>query len=359
LATDNIFIDISHIGRYTVCPVINGLSDHDAQVIRLENIFTHKKLNETKIIRNFDKYSVGDFKIKLSHETWDDIFSESDINKMLNNFHNTYLRIFYSCFTEKKIIVNMKESTWMTRSIKISLNHRRELYLNSKHSNDPTLKEFYKLYCKILSRVIKEAKKRQYNKRILTSKNKTKTIWNIVKTETGKKTEKEGIPLINYNGLLIDNQQAISSIFNNYFSTIAEEIIGTNQNDRITHLNSRDQLKNISQNTGLSYPSIKFRYTSTQEIGKIIKSLKTKNSHGYDEISVKILKWSTPFIVSPLTFICNKCLEMGIFPSRLKFLIVKPIYKTGNKLNIANFRPISQLTSFSKVFEKIIYSRMY
>jgi hypothetical protein len=128
--------------------------------------------------------------------------------------------------------MNKKESTWMTRGIKISINHKRELYLNSKHSNDPTLKEFYKLYYKILSRVIKKAKKQQYNKRILTSKNKTKTIWNIIKTETGRKTEKEGIPLINHNGLLIDDQQIISSIFNNYFSTIAEEIIGTNQNDR-------------------------------------------------------------------------------------------------------------------------------
>jgi hypothetical protein len=86
---DNIFIDITHIGRYIVCPVINGLSDHDAHVIRLENIFTHKELNETKIIRNFDKYSIGDFKIKLSYETWDNIFSESDVNKMYNKFHNT------------------------------------------------------------------------------------------------------------------------------------------------------------------------------------------------------------------------------------------------------------------------------
>jgi hypothetical protein len=138
-----------------------------------------------------------------------------------------------------------------------------------------------------------------------------------------------------------------------------EEIIGTNQNDRLTHLNSRDQSNNISQNIGLSYHSIKFSYTSTQEIGKIIKSLKTKNSHEYDEISVRILKWSIPFIISPLTYICNKCLELGIFPSRLKISIVQPIYKPGNRFNIANFRSISLLTSFSKVFEKIIYSRMY
>jgi hypothetical protein len=41
----------------------------------------------------------------------------------------------------------------------------------------------------------------------------------------------------------------------------------------------------------------------------MIKSLKTTNAQGYDEISVKILKWSAPFISSPLTYICNKSLE--------------------------------------------------
>jgi hypothetical protein len=50
---------------------------------------------------------------------------------------------------------------------------------------------------------------------------------------------------------------------------------------------------------------------------------------------------------------------MGVFPSTLKFSIVKPIYKAGDKLNIANFRPVSLLISFSKGFEKMIYSRMY
>jgi hypothetical protein len=50
---------------------------------------------------------------------------------------------------------------------------------------------------------------------------------------------------------------------------------------------------------------------------------------------------------------------MGTFPSRLKFSVEKPIYKFRDRFNIANFRPVSLLTSFSKVFEKIIYSTMY
>jgi hypothetical protein len=61
LAIDNIYIDKTHIWSYTVCPVINGLSDHDAQVIRLENVLIHKQLSETRIVRNFGKYSVMGF----------------------------------------------------------------------------------------------------------------------------------------------------------------------------------------------------------------------------------------------------------------------------------------------------------
>lgn len=49
----------------------------------------------------------------------------------------------------------------------------------------------------------------------------------------GKKTVKDGLSLLNYNHTLIDNQQAIADIFNNYFSAVVEEIVGTNQTDRI------------------------------------------------------------------------------------------------------------------------------
>jgi hypothetical protein len=83
-----------------------------------------------------------------------------------------------------------------------------------------------------------------------------------------------------------------------------------------------------------------------------------KESSGYDEICTKILKISAPFISSPLSYICNKSMLSGTFPTRLKYAIVKPLFKKGNKEKVANYRPISLLTSFSKVFEKIIYDRL-
>ena len=91
----------------------------------------------------------------------------------------------------------------------------------------------------------------------------------------------------------------------------------------------------------------------------IIKSLRTKDSCGYDEIPIKILKLSAPFIISPLTYICNKSLSSGVFPGTLKYPIIKPVHKNGDKLLTTNYRPVSLLTFFSKIFEKLIYSRLY
>jgi Notch-like protein len=49
----------------------------------------------------------------------------------------------------------------------------------------------------------------------------------------------------------------------------------------------------------------------------------------------------------------------GIFPTRLKFSEVKPIFEKGDKNDTSNYRPVSLLTSFSKIFEKVIYNRLY
>jgi len=97
---------------------------------------------------------------------------------------------------------------------------------------------------------------------------------------------------------------------------------------------------------------------TTHEINKIISSLKNKTYHGYDEISNKILKASAPYILSPLTYIFNKVLSSGIFPNRLKYSEIQPLYKKDEKTKIANYQPISLLSSFSKIIEKVTYKRL-
>jgi hypothetical protein len=52
-------------------------------------------------------------------------------------------------------------------------------------------------------------------------------------------------------------------------------------------------------------------------------------------------------------------LSSGIFPCRLKYAEVKPLFKKGDKKDMSNYRPISLLTAFSKVFGNVIFATLY
>jgi hypothetical protein len=92
----------------------------------------------------------------------------------------------------------------------------------------------------------------------------------------------------------------------------------------------------------------------TKETEKVIFSLHSKNSSRYDEISTRTLKISAPYISSTLCYVFKKAVSVGQFPSYKKYSTVTPIYCA----NYANYRKISLLTSFSKVFEKLIFRRL-
>ena len=104
-------------------------------------------------------------------------------------------------------------------------------------------------------------------------------------------------------------------------------------------------------------PSMKWKCTTTEEIERIIKSLKTKNSYGY-EISTKILKVSCPFISSPINYISNKILFWDVQPDRLKYATIKPLHKNKDRCEVSNQRPVSLLTTFSKIFETVMHRRI-
>jgi hypothetical protein len=98
--------------------------------------------------------------------------------------------------------------------------------------------------------------------------------------------------------------------------------------------------------------------TTETEIKSIIHSLKSRNSSGYDEITSKTVKACSALISHPLVHICNHSLYTGIFPDCLKMSVIRPLYKKDDKTSMTNYRPVSLLTTFSKVLENVMYSRL-
>ena len=95
-AIDNIFVDKKN--NYTIKPHINGLSDHDAQLITIKDLIQTVDTTKPIIIRNINKSSIAEFLNLLSVELWEDVFGNNDVNVMFKNFLNTYIRCYNACF---------------------------------------------------------------------------------------------------------------------------------------------------------------------------------------------------------------------------------------------------------------------
>ena len=94
------------------------------------------------------------------------------------------------------------------------------------------------------------------------------------------------------------------------------------------------------------------------EVSKNLKQIKNTKSYGLDGISNEILKYCSPVIEPAIAAALNKCIEERTFPKCLKIAKVIPIFKKGDKRKPENYRPISVLSSRSKVFNKLLQSRM-
>jgi hypothetical protein len=142
--------------------------------------------------------------------------------------------------------------------------------------------------------------------------------------ETIKKSN-DDVPPLNIDGKTFKDYQSITDIFNTYFTNATDEMPVNNS------VTMNLALTYFYQVFNRQFSHIQLRPMSTKEISEIIKSLKWKNSRGYDEIPIRILKISLPFIVSPIThthththiyiyiYVCNKSLSTGIFPTQLKY----------------------------------------
>jgi len=91
---------------------------------------------------------------------------------------------------------------------------------------------------------------------------------------------------------------------------------------------------------------------------RIIYKFKNNKSPGPDNIG-PLVKAVADEIADPLCYLFNLSFLTGVVPNALKIAKVIPIYKKGEKSSIENYRPISLLSVFDKILEKLMYGRLY
>ena len=148
---------------------------------------------------------------------------------------------------------------------------------------------------------------------------------------------------------LVTDQKEVSEFFNDFYISVADEIGKGVSFDSATHPSICHIRENLQEDKSFS-----FSIVDESKISKSIDKLQVKKATGVDKLSCKILKLGKAVLQSPLTGLINLSIQTSNFPEHLKRPQVTPIHKKNNSLNKSNYRPVSILTTISKLYESVL-----
>ena len=361
---DNIYCKLSNKTMDTFSGILfTGVSDHLPYFVCLNNIlkqtdpnpkFVKCRINKPEAIKNLTEDLIrSNIYDSLDKEL------EQDPNKNYDVLIEKVTKLKEKHFPFKLVKFNKhkhKNKSWITNGIIKSISFRDNLlqiFKKTRYGTPEfdTHKNNLSAYNKILKKSIREAKIHYYHKKFDEYKHDIKNTWKTISQILGNSSKKSNpIKEIRINNHLYNNMQDICNKFNDFFfvnigPNLAAEIKSS------TDINYKSYLKRTITS------SFTFDLVNEDEVRKTINSLKTKDSAGHDGISTKLLKVIGPTILKPLTLILNQSLITGIFPENLKVAKVSPLFKKDDKLIMDNYRPVSLLTSISKLFGKVFHKQ--
>ena len=180
-----------------------------------------------------------------------------------------------------------------------------------------------------------------------------KKTWAIINELRGK-TKSQPRSSFVVNAELISCRRIIANKFNEYFVTLASNMNAELDDPNGLPILELPNFQNYLSNKVES--SIYLSEINEDEVVDIIKQFENGKS---SDIPVMLVKSSARIISPILTKLYNKNIENGTFPEKFKTGKVTPVYKKENAELLENYRPVSTLPIFGKIFEKLIYSRLY
>ena len=287
-------------------------------------------------------------KLRVNDFNWCEVLgSDLNPNKLTKNFLAVLENNYNECFPirTKRIGKRRLCNPWLTNAM---LNSIKIKHIKRKQCKRGIIEESeYKDYCRVLSRLIRNSKRNYYNVRFTEASGNVKKMWRIINgTISPSLKTKSHITLSNNNSTV--DKIDIPNFFNNFFSNVGrklkEQIPPT---DCYFHDFLPDPL----------YSSMFLRETTPNEVCKIIAELKNKKTP-INKLRVKVFKDNKDMLCIPICVIFNSMIDKGIYPDILKNSCVTPIFKSGNKENVENYRPISSLSCLNSIFEKLLHSRI-
>lgn len=326
------------------------ISDHRIISLKFVTELNFDTRPSPKLIRNLSQCNLNDFASRISNNVFAEMYGCTNVDDCFANFIDIVQNTFEVCCPLKVITHPIQENKkWVTPEIisaKLELKNLHWLYSIAKTESTFHL---YKKAKFSYNSLVKNKKQLFHSEQIEKSENKNRTVWSIVNALTGRKGRTHEPIEIVVDGVPYDKAEELVEIFADHFSTVTEMALGRYYGCSFSTSCTTSHMVNTN---------FFFHPVLEHEVIDVINSLKNSKSTGADMISARILKLISAPIGLHFAHCINLSISMGNFPTILKKATVVPIFKKDDVHDITNYRPISILSIFSKVFEKIVFERM-
>ena len=332
--------------------IVTDFSDHFSQFISVQRPKIDSKSNSF-YKRDYSKFSEQSFRDDVSIQNFNTNFN--DINEQFNDFffklegcvnrHAPYKKL-----TLKEVKLNQKP--WISsRLIKMIKIKNKLFYRKKRQPNNNNVKILYNIFRNRVNRELHKSKKEHYSQYFEENNKNSKMVWEGIRSIINLNNSKSSsINQLKVNNKIIDNTKEIAESLNEYFVNV-----GPNTDKNIPHnpVIKTDKYMQTKIQSNFLIDNI-----TEDEVLDVINQCENKST-GPQSIPVNLLKLIADLILEPLCKIIHNSFSTGIFPDALKVSKVIPIHKGESTEELNNYRPISLLSIFDKIFEKLMHKRLY
>ena len=338
-----------------------GISDHlpSFLVIPKQNQ-NHLPKKHNLFKRDRRNFKQDEFIMDFLNVNWDDVIEidKKDVNNSMKLFLNAFNEILDKHLPMRK--VSQKEfkrryKPWITDEIVHKIAKKNREFKNYINSKDRASKMRHHLVYKAekneINLLVKTCKTAYYKDYFVKHKKNLQKTWQGIKEIINIKSKNSDSPsCVTANGRSITDPKEISDEFNNFYTSIADNILKERKYEGGTSF--KDFLKNPSEETMALF------HCDEVEVVTLIKQLNPQKACGPNSFPTDLLQLLANDVSKPLTKIFNLSFETGLFPDQLKIARVVPIYKKGSRLMVSNYRPISLLSNLNKILEQLMHKRI-
>lgn len=350
--------------------VVSGLSDvHNMIVTFLRAHF--KKLPPKQITyRDYKKFNEHKFLHELDQEMIKGEFYKNETN-IYEDFSSVFKRVADKHAPLKKKTVRGNNAPFMNKELSKAIMNRSRA--KKKYVKYPSRENFLNMKkvknkCNSISRKVK---KKFFQESTKEGVNSNKKFWDLVKPFlTNKGNVSNDFISIKKGETFVENEKELVEMFNNHYINIVENISGKPPDDSFKNLNDAEAVKEIILKFE-NHPSIlkiKENFTPSEkfeipkaevsDINSLLKKINTKKATGPDTLPPKLLRMSANVVDSHFCNVVNKDLSIFSYADDAKVASVNPQYKKKSRNEIENYRPVSILNAFSKIYERYIHNQL-